>query len=884
MKQLIRKSSREGIGGADKGKQHEEFISGSGQPRATTQCCPYKEPALLQLLPPFHGKPRGLALRKAKKNSSLCQAMKQLKDFQGSRVAFGHGTWIWLILILFSLFLFSNVDASTRLMVVIQPQEVAADARWRLDNEEAWRLSGAILVGLSEGVHTVEFLDMAGWTKPNDRATVLKEGRTTLVTGIYMMEGGSLQVTISPREAIEGGAMWRRTGMDTWRGSGETETAIPPGEFQVEFKEATGFTTPPARVVTIVEGEKTALNVSYAAAEPALQVTIYPPDVAAQGARWKVDGGDWHESGYLLKGLSLGDHTVEFKAVPGWITPPNQVVTILPGQTTQTSGNYIPSSTLCVTLAPEEVVDAGARWRVDRGAWLPSGWCIPLPPGMHLVEFRDVEHWTKPSSQLLPLVGEQTIHVAGTYLFSSGCLEVSIEPEEAVTKGARWRADGGSWFDSGQSVFLSVGEHTVEFCDVFGWAKPTGRKVTVPPGECIHVVETYAPAPLSGSLRVTIAPPEAVAAGAQWRRLGTNIWRSSGEVEVVPSGTKTVDFKPLSTWTTPPKQDVFVPPGQLAEITGVYGLPGSLCVTIIPSEAIAAGARWRVDGGPWHESGDVATGLSVGLHTVSFNTVSGWAKPSNRTVTIGKDTTQNVTSLYRQQSGSLRVTIAPPEAVTAGAKWRRVGSEQWRDSGTIESGIPAGSHTVEFSDVLGWAKPANRTLTINTGRTTSITETYSKKTGSLRVTIDPSEAVAAGAKWRRMGTSLWRDSGTTESGIFVGQYEVEFRAIGGWTTPANQTVTIEEDQRAETTGAYAPASGSLQVFITPQEVIDGGAKWRVDGGSWQDSSTKLEGLPTGYHSVSFSTVTGWTKPSNKTVTITNGGRTTFTGIYIRTKP
>jgi hypothetical protein len=62
--------------------------------------------------------------------------------------------------------------------------------------------------------------------------------------------------------------------------------------------------------------------------------------------------------------------------------------------------------------------------------------------------------------------------------------------------------------------------------------------------------------------------------------------------------------------------------------------------------------------------------------------------------------------------------------------------------------------------------------------------------GSLRVTIGPVGAINAGAQWRRSGTSTWRNSGTTETAIPVGQYSVEFKDVSGWTNPGNLTVTI----------------------------------------------------------------------------------------------
>jgi hypothetical protein len=54
---------------------------------------------------------------------------------------------------------------------------------------------------------------------------------------------------------------------------------------------------------------------------------------------------------------------------------------------------------------------------------------------------------------------------------------------------------------------------------------------------------------------------------------------------------------------------------------------------------------------------------------------------------------------------SLQVIIEPQEAVGAGAKWRRVGTAAWYDSGHIEMGIPIGEHIVQFKDVFGFVTP-----------------------------------------------------------------------------------------------------------------------------------------------------------------------------------
>jgi hypothetical protein len=63
-------------------------------------------------------------------------------------------------------------------------------------------------------------------------------------------------------------------------------------------------------------------------------------------------------------------------------------------------------------------------------------------------------------------------------------------------------------------------------------------------------------------------------------------------------------------------------------------------------------------------------------------------------------------------------------------------------------------------------------------------------------------------------------------------------------------------------------TGSLRVELSPAEAIEAGAMWRVDGGSWQNSSDTVFSLPAGEHTLEFALAQGWTKPGEQTVNIT----------------
>lgn len=78
--------------------------------------------------------------------------------------------------------------------------------------------------------------------------------------------------------------------------------------------------------------------------------------------------------------------------------------------------------------------------------------------------------------------------------------------------------------------------------------------------------------------------------------------------------------------------------------------------------------------------------------------------------------------------------------------------------------------------------------------------------GALTVTLGPSGAVSAGAQWRRAGTSTWRASGSSETGIPVGSYTIECSPLAGWLTPPTQQVTISSGVTASASASYTQMS------------------------------------------------------------------------------
>jgi hypothetical protein len=81
-------------------------------------------------------------------------------------------------------------------------------------------------------------------------------------------------------------------------------------------------------------------------------------------------------------------------------------------------------------------------------------------------------------------------------------------------------------------------------------------------------------------------------------------------------------------------------------------------------------------------------------------------------------------------------------------------------------------------------------------------------------------------------------------------------------------------------GSQPTQTSALKVTISPASAITAGATWQVDGGTLQNSGTTVSGLSVGFHTVSFSAISGWTTPGNQSVLVSANSTATMTGTYV----
>ena len=91
--------------------------------------------------------------------------------------------------------------------------------------------------------------------------------------------------------------------------------------------------------------------------------------------------------------------------------------------------------------------------------------------------------------------------------------------------------------------------------------------------------------------------------------------------------------------------------------------------------------------------------------------------------------------------------------------------------------------------------------------------------------------------------------------------------------------TLEHTYTNFTFIAFSATPGAVAVNFSPTGAVAAGARWEVDSnGIWLATGIATN-LPPGSHTISYSNVSGWTTPSNHTVTIGTGVLARVTGTY-----
>lgn len=198
------------------------------------------------------------------------------------------------------------------------------------------------------------------------------------------------------------------------------------------------------------------------------------------------------------------------------------------------------------------------------------------------------------------------------------------------------------------------------------------------------------------------------------------------------------------------------------------------------------------------------TGSSGPTTATVFGPGSTWVPTGlTRTNNQGWDQIQDLKCTF-PANGTLNVNTTP---VSGGVT---VDGTSWGNAPQSRSLAP-GTHTVSFGAVSGYITPANQSVTVSSNVTTTSTGTYTlPANGTLSVTTTP---VSGGIT---VNGSYWGNSPQSRS-LAPGTYTVSFGAVSGYSTPANQTMTVSSNVTTSSTGTYVMLSnfGSTTINTSP---------------------------------------------------------------------
>lgn len=251
----------------------------------------------------------------------------------------------------------------------------------------------------------------------------------------------------------------------------------------------------------------------------------------------------------------------------------------------------------------------------------------------------------------------------------------------------------------------------------------------------------------------------------------------------------------------------------------VAGQTGYLTVSLQPAGAVSAGAQWQVDGGSYRNSGDTASGLAPGSHSVSFKAVSGYTTPGGHSVSIssGANTTDSGTyTVVTPSTYTLTLNYNPAQG---GASPSPLVPETSHTYGSYSFGYAPGSVTLVQASAssgyhfTGWSGDASGTgnpITVTMNGNKNITANFAlgdPSLGTLTVTIVPPEAAAAGVTWG-FNESDFRTSGTSLQ-YWPGTYLIYVNGTSGWIGYPSWVTVIA----GQTTSVSLPASSTTGTII-----------------------------------------------------------------------
>lgn len=416
-----------------------------------------------------------------------------------------------------------------------------------------------------------------------------------------------------------------------------------------------------------------------------------------------------------------------------------------------------------------------------------------------------------------------------------------------------------------QLTGLAWGTYTVTFSSVTGYTTPTAQNITVnasnvggtTTGLIVNGVYSV-PVANAGTIIVVTQDQSGNPVNATYSVAGPNGFTSPGPSPIgnAAPGSYTITFNSLKSYVTPVQQTQTLAANGTITFTGVYQqVTGGITVNVTPASATfsIAGATSGYTSGALTGPSATVSNLVWDTYTITFNAVTGYTTPQNQVVTISASNVPGpvvVNATYQQQAGtgSITVNTQDPSGTGLAAPFTITGPNSFTFNGTgpsaTASSLAAGTYTVTFNALSGYATPTAQQVTVTTTGQT-VTGVYQPQTGTINVTTN-----IAAATFTITGPANYSGSGQsfTKTGAPAGSYTISFGAVSGYATPLNQTQTLTVGGTISFSATYqavvavsislSPTSAgpqlpgtTVQFTATVQNATNTNVTWSVSAGT-----------------------------------------------------
>jgi len=322
---------------------------------------------------------------------------------------------------------------------------------------QAWSVSNAPV-----GDYTIVFNDVTGFGTPAGSMLKLEADGTITFVGNYTTPTGIIVVNANLDTAS-----FTITGPANYQGNGKSWSVndAPIGDYTIVFNDVTSYRTPTGDTQKLTEDATITFNGNYILITGTIVVNTNLDE-----ATFGITGTNNYQGGakaWSVNGAPIGDYTIAFNEVDGYITPVGYALTLEEDGTITFEGIYIEKpklGTIVVNANLDEAIFTVTGPVVYEGSG--KSWSVnDAPIGDYTIVFHNIPGYETPAGETRALIEDGTITFNGNYILLIGTLVVNSNLDEAkftITGPVDYQGNGKNW-----SVNAApIGDYTITFDDI----------------------------------------------------------------------------------------------------------------------------------------------------------------------------------------------------------------------------------------------------------------------------------------------------------------------------------------------------------------------------------------------------------------------------------